>query len=218
MNKLKTRPLFFGPMLLVLTCTLLIVSPVSANWYAGNYETGSYGTSASISTPSSAPYLYPQSGSSEANWVSTAGTSSNYTYDYWAQTGWHYDYGMNAAISYVEYKDTYGYTRDDLDTQSWGSSNVYMVKYISGGWGIYINGSLEAWVSSSLGLPTAPWETLALSEIQLSSSNVLYTWFNPVYYLDSSYNLNNYNQNNFSADSPYSVWTGYDYDYNTYGP
>ena len=56
---------------------LFFVQNVSANWYAGNRRTSTYGGKANIATPSQAPYI---SSGSEYNWVSLPGS-------YWLQTG-----------------------------------------------------------------------------------------------------------------------------------
>ena len=185
---------------------VILVQTVSADWYAGNRRSSTYGGKANISAPAQAPSI---ASGGESNWVSLPGP-------YWLQTGWRYYKGWTTARRYVEYYLPNGvYSLTDHGTQVWGSTVNYQIEHTSGTiWCAIIAGSTYNCSS----VVSAPREIQAFSEVHTSSSNVLNTRFAAVYYKNSSGSWLLFNQANWREDSPYRVQKDQYYYYLNYGP
>lgn len=165
--------------LTVVTMSLLVVTKVSANWYAGNERADAYGVWAFIRTPSTAPQLVPTSYSGQSNWVSTPGPN-------WIQTGWNFYWWETVATKYVETCiDECNTSRyyAEFGTQAWGSTSDYLVEQTSGTtWCAYIDGIQRRCQS----IRSAPTWVQVFSEIKLSPFNKLDTLFDPVYFKNAT--------------------------------
>lgn len=123
-------------MLTVLFALSVIVKIETASaqiWYTGNKSYSTTGVSASIYTPTAAPYMV--TGTAQASWVSLPCCN-------WVQSGWAYQQGWSNARRYVEHylNGVHGIIWDG--TQSWGSSVTYEVRrsMSSTNWNGYIGG------------------------------------------------------------------------------
>jgi hypothetical protein len=179
-------------------------------WYARNARTSCYGVKADISANTYTPGLSVNTGLS--SWVSTL----NYN-NCWVQTGWHYNYGMNYAYSYTEFRLGAITIQQDISIHSWSSYKNYKVSYDSPYWKCYINNTLYLYVSGGGYLPTPPTTLLASAEIKGSSGITMDSAFSSVQYMNSLGSWNNFDQNNKYAMYPYHI-TGYNYNFYTYGP
>jgi hypothetical protein len=192
-------------MFLALVVALIVATGASAvSDYAGNTRTSSYGVSAYIYTPASAPWV---GNSGQSSWVSGPGPS------YWVQAGWRYYGGYPYARSYYEYNVAGGYRLQEVSNQAWGTSRTYEVSYAGGNmWTAKIAGVTQG----SWGYMGAPATVKALSESHYPTVQ-LNTQFNYVTYRTSS-TWYYFNQANWVQDAPYWVSATYLYKYKTQGP
>jgi hypothetical protein len=192
----------------ILVLSALLTQPVFAGlYYAGNYRTSAYGIYANIATPSSAPAVY---GYGTSHWVSTPAQNPG-----WVQTGWKHVPGDSTGIPYIEcVVDGQPRVYYEYGTQPWGTYRNYYLNYSGGYWYIYIDSSLKYYTNSTASAPIA---VQGESEIQDDSRCVVDTWFLGVAYKNSGGSWYYFDQNNKSANSPYSI-EGQNYQYHTYGP
>jgi hypothetical protein len=201
------RLLLLLSVLIVLSAFINAESASAQNWYAGNRSYNATGISASINTPTGAPYM--ASGTAQASWVSLPCCN-------WVQSGWAYVQGWSNAQRYVEHNvnGVYGIIWDG--TQSWGSAVTYQVRRAMGSnnWNGYIAGVYKgSWGP----FPTSS-EVQALSEVQTSSSNQLSTTFSNVQYRNSVFQWYLFGQGNWTENSPYKVSKYQNYYYHSWGP
>jgi hypothetical protein len=178
---------------------------VSANWYAGAQLSNVYGVWAYIQAPVNPLHIYDLPGvqSGTSNWVSLPQPN-------WIQTGWNYYNFDNVPKQFVEtcingcngpparYYHEFG-------DHNWGATVSYMVEYQPGSgniWCAYIGG-IQKYCQAILIPPTTG---QGLSEIQYNNLNEMDTYFNNVYYKNSSYVWQVFDQNEtLYHDFPYTV-------------
>lgn len=187
-----------------------LVTPASA-YYAGYFQTSSYGAKATIRTSYSQPTLAP--GESISSWVSTERTP-----DWkWVQTGWGYPVGgdYSAAYSYWEYSAQF-YDQIKLNAQAWGSTKIYRVSWSNPYWYAFIDGTWIGGMSGG-GLPSPPYALQALSEV--NGTPVLQSRHSDVQSMRSDYTWYSFDQWwNYDRDLPYNVDYFSPANFNTWGP
>jgi hypothetical protein len=132
-----------------------IASPVLAS-HAGYFQTSSYGAKATISAPSSAPYL--DQGWGESSWVSLPLPN-------WVQTGWGYPVRGDYSAAYSYWEINAGvYDQQKCGVHYWGTSKIYQVSWSSPYWYAWVDGNWVIGVSGG-GLPNPPCELQAMTEM-----------------------------------------------------
>jgi len=196
-------------LIIVTVFTFIFAQPVSADTrlYAGNLRNSAYGVQATISTPSSKPYL--ESGAHESNWI---GPNTSY----WVQTGWITWPSISNAHSYVEVVWTGLRFYQEYDIQNWGTDRQYKVQY-EFGWAAYIGGVWKGMWGGG-GLPNPPVQVAGLSEVHNSSYSTLDTWFKYIQWKNSSGTYNNFDQSLWVEQGTYHVQKNFLWYYKTYGP
>jgi hypothetical protein len=115
MRQIKVIPI------LLLSLFLISISylPSSASWYVGNRHSRARGLKATISTPSSAPYL---ASSGKSSWVSLPSPT-------WIQAGWRFYKGWSKPQRYVEYLDLNNvYDDPEFGDHEWNTTVEYRGK------------------------------------------------------------------------------------------
>jgi hypothetical protein len=194
---------------------LLSVQVASANWYASNERSETFGGWAVIHTPSVAPSRVNVTFSGQYNSITTYAP-------HWIQAGWAYIYPWHpdTAMRYVETcvnncEYPPGRYYEEFGTQPWGTDVDYMIEYVSGTanvWCAYVGGVQK----KCQGIRAAPTTVIAQSEVVASPSNQLNTLFDPVYYSTGPGVWQVFDQNNFYADFPYRVEISTNWHFRTY--